>query len=79
MRYGAGPSREQLVPATIRVTALTVDGPAGITSDRLPLSGRAPAGSIVEIVHGSALLGQAVASPGGLLVADRHPPGPAAE
>lgn len=65
MRYGDGPVREQLPPTTVRIAGLTIGGPASLTSRQLPLSGRAPAGSLVEVVLGDALLGQAVATPGG--------------
>lgn len=58
--------REAVGRAQVLVEPVTLIAPERTASRSLLLSGRAPAGSPVDLYAGAALLGQAVAGPGGL-------------
>lgn len=67
LRYGGGGEQlaESLEPVTVPVVAVTIAGPANVSSTRIPLSGRAPAGRAVTISDGGVPVGTAIAGPGG--------------
>ncbi|MET0525157.1 MAG: fibronectin type III domain-containing protein [Nocardioides sp.] len=67
MRYpgSAGTVVEPLDPVTVPVAAVTLTGPTTVSAQRIPLSGRAPAGRVVTITDGGTFVGTALAGPGG--------------
>jgi hypothetical protein len=63
MRWTGG--AEPLVPAVVSLSAVTIAGPAIAATPRVPISGRAPAGSLVTVSEGGAVVGEALTGPGG--------------
>ncbi|HYD09561.1 MAG TPA: hypothetical protein VEA78_05610, partial [Acidimicrobiales bacterium] len=79
MRFtGSGSTRvEPIVASPLRVEGVTLSAPATLGSRSTTLSGRAPAGWIVDVLADGAVLGTVTASPGGFwrlatTLPDRH-------
>ncbi|MXG90375.1 carboxypeptidase regulatory-like domain-containing protein [Nocardioides flavescens] len=56
---------ETLAPAVVGIAGVTIGGPAVSTTLRVPVSGRAPAGSLVSISDAGVVIGETLTGPGG--------------
>jgi len=62
---GEGRLRDDLAPAAVLLAQVSLNVPTKLVDLRTTASGRAPAGSVVQVYDGNVLLGQAQASSGG--------------